>query len=316
MPQRLGFSRGRLRRARERDLRCRRRSADADELNRPRWSSGSRGRLGIQGREPLLGRGSVGPDATDSSASTDMGPDQQRHHFGHPQADTPPTFNTCTDILNMYIQHLHRYPQHVHSTPAQISSTCTFNTCTDILNMYIQHLHRYPQHVHSTPAQISSTCTFNTCTDILDMYIQHLHRYPRHVRVPDTDGHWRTAGPPQQQTSSCGEPAGWALSRASGICPVADSRTARSWPTELPGGGLRGRSPAPTGRGSGPPVPLHASTRRKSSAGQASSRSYPTEASPSDRSASSWAASTNEWQAATASGHARSRSVISRIRVS
>ena len=27
------------------------------------------------------------------------------------------------------------------------------------------------------------------------------------------------------------------LSRASGICPVADSRTARSWPTELPGGG-------------------------------------------------------------------------------
>ena len=384
MPQRLGFSRGRLRRARERDLRCRRRSADADELNRPRWSSGSRGRLGIQGREPLLGRGSVGPDATDSSASTDMGPDQQRHHFGHPQADTPPTFNTCTDILNMYIQHLHRYPQHVHSTPAQISSTCTFNTCTDILNMYIQHLHRYPQHVHSTPAQISSTCTFNTCTDILNMYIQHLHRYPqhvhstpaqisstctfntctdilnmyiqhlhrypqhvhstpaqisstctfntctdilnmyiqhlhrypRHVRVPDTDGHWRTAGPPQQQTSSCGEPAGWALSRASGICPVADSRTARSWPTELPGGGLRGRSPAPTGRGSGPPVPLHASTRRKSSAGQASSRSYPTEASPSDRSASSWAASTNEWQAATASGHARSRSVISRIRVS
>ena len=31
----------------------------------------------------------------------------------------------------------------------------------------------------------------------------------------------------------------WAirLSMASGICPVADSRTARSWPTELPGGG-------------------------------------------------------------------------------
>ena len=27
------------------------------------------------------------------------------------------------------------------------------------------------------------------------------------------------------------------LSMASGICPVADSRTARSWPTELPGGG-------------------------------------------------------------------------------
>ena len=27
------------------------------------------------------------------------------------------------------------------------------------------------------------------------------------------------------------------LSTASGICPVADSRTARSWPTELPGGG-------------------------------------------------------------------------------
>ena len=27
------------------------------------------------------------------------------------------------------------------------------------------------------------------------------------------------------------------LSRASGICPVADSRSARSWPTELPGGG-------------------------------------------------------------------------------
>ena len=136
MPQRLGFSRGRLRRARERDLRCRRRSADADELNRPRWSSGSRGRLGIQGREPLLGRGSVGPDATDSSASTDMEPDQQRHHFGHPQADTPPTFNTCTYILNMYIQHLHIHPQHAHSTPAHTSSTCTFNTCTYILDMY------------------------------------------------------------------------------------------------------------------------------------------------------------------------------------
>ena len=28
-----------------------------------------------------------------------------------------------------------------------------------------------------------------------------------------------------------------ALSTASGICPVADSRTARSWPTELPSGG-------------------------------------------------------------------------------
>ena len=27
------------------------------------------------------------------------------------------------------------------------------------------------------------------------------------------------------------------VSMASGICPVADSRTARSWPTELPGGG-------------------------------------------------------------------------------
>ena len=27
------------------------------------------------------------------------------------------------------------------------------------------------------------------------------------------------------------------MSMASGICPVADSRTARSWPTELPGGG-------------------------------------------------------------------------------
>ena len=27
------------------------------------------------------------------------------------------------------------------------------------------------------------------------------------------------------------------LSTASGICPVADSRTARWWPTELPGGG-------------------------------------------------------------------------------
>ena len=30
---------------------------------------------------------------------------------------------------------------------------------------------------------------------------------------------------------------GAGVSRASGICPVADSRTARSWPTELPGGG-------------------------------------------------------------------------------
>ena len=28
-----------------------------------------------------------------------------------------------------------------------------------------------------------------------------------------------------------------AMSTASGICPVADSRTARWWPTELPGGG-------------------------------------------------------------------------------
>ena len=220
MPQRLGFSRGRLRRARERDLRCRRRSADADELNRPRWSSGSRGRLGIQGREPLLGRGSVGPDATDSSASTDMGPDQQRHHFGHPQADTPPTFNTCTGILNMYIQHLHRYPQHVHSTPAQISSTCTFNTCTDILNMYIQHLHRYPQHVHSTPAQISSTCTFNTCTDILDMYA---------CRIPTGTGAQRA------RRSSRPRPAG---SLPGGLCqgPVGSAQ----WRTvELPVRGQR-----------------------------------------------------------------------------
>ena len=69
------------------------------------------------------------------------------------------TFNTCTYILNMYIQHLHIHPQHAHSTPAHTSSTCTFNTCTYILNMHIQHLHIYPQHVHSTPAHISSTCT-------------------------------------------------------------------------------------------------------------------------------------------------------------
>ena len=218
------------------------------------------------------------------------------------------TFNTCTYILNMHIQHLHIHPQHAHSTPAHTSSTCTFNTCTYILNMHIQHLHIHPQHVHSTPAHTSSTCTFNTCTYILNMYA---------CRIPTGTGAQRA------RRSSRPRPAG---SLPGGLCqgPVGSAQ----WRTvELP---VRGQRNCPVvAFAAVPPRPLaedlvHPSPcMHRQEENQAPVRPHRdltqlrlrlrigrrhrgrpprTNGRPA--------------AAATASGHARSRSVISRIRVS